>query len=279
MSDPSNTSKFAAGFPPGPTQSATTSAATSLPQGLQHAMSSASPIAPPASAATSAPTIVTRTSPSLVEWAIERNLKQSFLDPSNPALKCQLDAINTVLVDEGLPSVNDITGLVTNEDLKKELFALFHAQTLATKNTLSKIVAQLCTSLSEKKSDKRETEEKIPEPSGTEIRDLFSQAGLPMPVIELMGHAKLYGKLMRDNSKATNNRAFSDITLRKEAQPLSRQRVSHQDEDILDQLKRALKDDAQKPKNHGFFQSLADWITPYLVWAFAASACQKVNIV
>ena len=159
MSDPSNTSKFAAGFPPGPTQSATTSAATSLPQGLQHAMSSASPIAPPASAATSAPTIVTRTSPSLVEWAIERNLKQSFLDPSNPALKCQLDAINTVLVDEGLPSVNDITGLVTNEDLKKELFALFQAQTLATKNTLSKIVAQLCTSLSEKKSDKRETED------------------------------------------------------------------------------------------------------------------------
>ena len=196
--------------------------------------SSASPIAPTEPAASSAPATVTTSSLSVVEWATERNPQKSFLDDRNPALKSHLDTINKVLVDNSFPSVNDVTGLVINEDLKKELCALFHEQPLSTKNILSKIVAELCTSLSEKKSYKRETEEKIPEPSGTEIRDLFSRAGRPMPAIELMGHAKLYGKLLRDNPRAPKSRAFSDINLRKEAQPLSRQRVSHQDGDILD---------------------------------------------
>ena len=51
--------------------------------------------------------------------------------------------------------------------------------------------------------DKRE-EEKTPEPSSTEIRDLLARAGLSLPAIEVMGPARLCGKLLRDNNTAPN---------------------------------------------------------------------------
>jgi hypothetical protein len=138
--------------------------------------------------------------------------------------------------------------------------------------------------LSEKNSPTKATEPKIPEPSPAEIRDLFTKANIPLPAIELMGPARLYGKLLKDNAAATGGTAFSDIHIRKEAAPLSRQRnVSGDDDNVLEQLRKALEnnDAAAKPSRKvlGSFTLLSDWVQHYLVWAFAASATKQTEMI
>ena len=221
--------------------------------------------------------------PSVVQWAKERNLSRPFIDLQDPTCLAHLQAIDKVLTDNSLSTINDVTGLLTNEDLTKELFGLFKSENLATKNTVSKVLNELKASLSEKHSPQKAKEPTIPEPSPAEIRDLFAKAQIPLPAIELMGPARLYGKLLRDNAAATNSKAFPGVQLRREAAPLSRQRnTSGNDEDVLEQLRKALQDnDSNKTpqKSRAMFASLGEWTQHFLVWAFAACATTQINMV
>lgn len=286
----SETSKLAPGFPQenstrvsgAPTQPPATSATTS---GTQPTLPVTAPTTRVPSPVVTVPVVPTMSSssavPFVVQWAQERNLSRPFIDTTSTSVVTHLAAMDNVLSANALATVNDVTGLLANEDLTKELPGLFASESLSTKNTVGKVLSELRLSLSEKTSPQKARGPAVPEPSSTEIRDLFSKDQILMPAIELMGPARLYGKLLRDNAAAAGSKAFSDITLRKEAAPLSRQRnTPGNDDDVLEQLRKALQDSdttVKRQQQAGHFTSLSEWTQHYLVWAFAASATTQIN--
>ena len=70
--------------------------------------------------------------PSVVQWAKDRNLAHPFLDVNDATCPAHLEAMDRILVNNELFTINHVKGLLAKETLTVKLFGLFEKETQAT---------------------------------------------------------------------------------------------------------------------------------------------------